>query len=152
MKGKFSLLTLAVALGVSGAVMAKDTSNSTPSVSAKFSGSHVSFVANGMAGKSSLSITGPNGFAVNKSVESGLPSVDLQSEVRSKGTQLKDGVYKYEVLTQSGDFELIADTMDNGRGENNAHYANKGVRTSGIFRVVGGQIKQFEDIKESKAF
>lgn len=145
MKGKTSLITVTLALTMSVSVCAKDL-KTAPAVSEKFYGSQIGFSVAGSPTKSSLSVTGPNGYKAYKSSEVGTPSIDLYD-----GGQLADGLYKYEITTATGSDVLVTDDMNNGRGENNSHYARKGVTKSGQFRVVNGQIKQYRAVKEAQS-
>ena len=125
---------------ISGGVSAKDNNFK---INEQFGGSQISFAATGSSSNSTLSISGPDGFNVSKAAKIGTPSVDLYEH-----GDLKDGVYQYEITTNTGPLVLVQDKINNGRGENNSHYARKGVIKSGHFRVVNGQIKKFKNIKE----
>lgn len=106
-------------------------------------GSQVSFSAKASTSNTTLSISGPGGFHASKLLKSGIPSINLYDY-----GELKDGLYKYEITSSVGKKVRVEDTLNNGRGENNWHYANQGSTQSGNFRVMGGQIQQFKQPKE----
>jgi hypothetical protein len=110
----------------------------------QFNGAQISFASNSRATNTSVSIVGPDGFSAQKSVASGMPSFNLYEY-----GQLTDGLYLYEMSSSAGKRVLFKDTVNNGRGEQNSHYAQKSIRQSGHFRVVNGQIKRYKQIKEA---
>jgi hypothetical protein len=112
---------------------------------AKFSSSSLSFSSTGPSQNTSVSISGPKGFAIQKHAMSGMPQINLY-----QNGILVDGLYLYEITTSAGKLVFIEDQINNGRGENNSHYARKGITQSGHFRVVNGQIKQYKNIAEPK--
>lgn len=140
MNTKILVASTALALLMSGSVSAKDDKLT---IKEQFGGTQISFASNGSNSNSTLSISGPDGFSFSKASDGGTPSVDLNQH-----GNLKDGIYHYEITTNTGPLVLVQDKMNNGRGENNSHYARKGVTKSGHFRVVNGQIKQYQKIKE----
>lgn len=135
-------LVSAVLLTATMGVSAKSNSKK-PLVTAQLQGTHMSFSMGRAARNTSLTVAGPNGYAVHKFEENGMPSLNL----RDHGP-LKDGLYHYEIVTAVGKMVLVKDTMNNGRGEDNSRYARKGITQSGHFRVVNGQIKSYRQGKE----
>jgi hypothetical protein len=133
---------MGIGLVIQTTVNAKEL-NSNKVARPTFYGSSISFPTKNIPRNTTLSINGPNGFHASKFSVSGMPAVDLY-----KNGGMKDGLYHYEITTAVGKSVLIKDTMNNGRGENNSHYARKGVTQSGHFRVVNGQIKNNRNSEE----
>ena len=142
MKWKFTLGSLVLIVITSMSVSAKDKITKKLTTE-QFSGSSISFSNKGTAKAVSISISGPNGFHLKKSINSGLQSIDI-----GLNRSLLDGLYHYETVVKKGPLKLFKDTMNNGRGENDSHYAREGITQSGHFRVVNGQIKTYRNIKE----
>lgn len=142
MNTKVILASASLVMMISGGVSAKDNSFS---IKEQFGGTQISFASTGSHSNSTLTIAGPDGFSISKASEVGTPSLDLNQN----GT-LPDGMYNYEITTNTGPLVLVQDKINNGRGENNSHYVRKGVTKSGHFWVVNGQIKKFQNIKEPK--
>ena len=142
MSTKVLLACTSLAMIISSGVSAKDDKFS---IKEQFGGTHISFASSGNNSNSTLTISGPDGFNISKAADVGTPSLDLDQN----GT-LKDGLYNYEITTNTGPLVLIKDKINNGRGENDSHYARKGVTKSGHFWVVNGQIKTFKNVKEPR--
>lgn len=106
-------------------------------------GSTVGFTSKGTVENSLITISGPDGYFARKFSKVGIPTIDLHSF-----GHLKDGLYLYEITTSAGKLVLIKDTINNGRGENDSHYARKGVTLTGHFRMINGQVKKYKKIKE----
>jgi hypothetical protein len=145
MKGRFIPIVTVLGLFIVSTVNAKELKTHKIAVP-QFNGSNVAFSAKSTSRNTTVTISGPNGFQAQKFSETGIPSIDLY-----KGGKLVDGSYNYEITTAVGKMVLIEDTMNNGRGEDNNHYARKGVTQTGHFRVVNGAIKRYENIKEPTA-
>jgi hypothetical protein len=145
MKGKLSRFTIILIVSISFGVMAKN-GISQPIATEAFNGTSVFFLASGSVNDTTVSIVGPSGFSVIIHDPNDIPAVNL-----SDYDEFRDGLYTYEITTATGPMVLVKDTIDNGRGENNSHYARKGVKQSGHFRVVNGQIKVFKQFKEPTA-
>lgn len=109
----------------------------------KLIGTEVSFPVSIGPKQASLSISGPNGFQATKFTENRTPTIDLY-----QAGKLADGMYNYEITIPVGERVLIQDRINNGRGENNSHYARKGVKKSGHFWIKNGQIQNFQKVKE----
>jgi len=142
MKSRILLISAVLASVMSGNVGAKDNGSL---IKEQFAGGQISFSTTNSNSGSSLTIVGPEGFNISRASATGMPSVNLYAL-----GELKDGLYNYEITTNSGKAVLIKDTMNNGRGKNNSHYARKGVTQAGHFYVANGQIKQYRNIKESQ--
>jgi hypothetical protein len=142
MKTKVLAAATGFALIVSAGVSAK---NDNSVIKEQFGGTQLSFAFNGSSTNSTLTVSGPDGFNMSRSSNAGVPSLDL-----NRSGSLKDGLYNYEITTNTGPLVLIQDKINNGRGENNSHYVRKGVTKSGHFWVANGQIKKFDNIKEPK--
>lgn len=140
MKTKVLLASIMLAMIICGDVSAK---NDNSTVKAQFGGTQISFASIGTSSNSTLSISGPDGYNVSKATKVGTPSLDLHQH-----GDLKDGLYQYEITTNTGPLVLVKDKINNGRGDDNSHYARKGVTKSGHFWVVNGQIKKFQHVKE----
>jgi hypothetical protein len=142
MNGKFILMVSVVGLLTTSPIHSKELKlDKLPAP--QIHGTDVSFALKNNQKNTTLSITGPNGFTASKFSENGSPKVDLY-----RAGKLADGLYNFEITTPVGKLVLIKDTINNGRGENNSHYARKGVIKSGHFRVINGQIKKYPNIKE----
>ncbi len=146
MKRKCMLLVVMMSVLLNGAANGKESGKPQIIAAENIYGSHVSFTSKVVARNTTLSVIGPSGFHARKSTDNGIPSIDLHNY-----GALKDGLYNYEITTAVGKTLLIKDTLNNGRGENNSHYARKGVTQTGHFRVVGGQIKRYKQFKEPSA-
>ncbi|NQZ13022.1 MAG: hypothetical protein HRT35_38240 [Algicola sp.] len=145
MKGTFISILTVIGLFFVSAVNAKEPKTHKIAVP-QFHGTSVAFSAKNNSRNTTVTISGPKGYNVSKFSEVGMPSIDLY-----RAGKLADGLYNYEITTAVGKLVLIKDTMNNGRGENDSHYARKGVTQSGHFRVVNGQIKRYKNIKEPSA-
>ena len=139
---KVLLATASFVMIISSGVSAKDNNFS---IKEQFGGTQISFASNTSHSNSTLTISGPDGFNMSKAADVGTPSADLYQY-----GDLKDGLYHYEITTNTGPRVLIKDKINNGRGENDSHYARKGVTKSGHFWVVNGQIKTFKNVKEPR--
>ena len=140
MKGQKTICAAVLAM-MTITAEAKDSASNA--IEARFSGTQIDFNAT-HAGKTQVSISGPGGFQLQRNSDTGSASVSLYEY-----GNLADGVYTYQVVSASGDMQVFQDTMDNGRGENNRIVARKGVTKTGHFRVVNGQIKQYDNTSES---
>jgi len=106
-------------------------------------GTQVQFFLKQSVSNSTLSISGPSGYYVEKSSKTDAPSVSLEDF-----GQLEDGLYKYQLSAATSEEMTIRDNLDNGRGENARKTVNKPIYQSGVFRVVNGQIAHFSDENE----
>lgn len=145
MKGRFISIVTVLGLCFTSAVNAKELKTHKIAVP-QFHGTSIAFSAKNVSRNTTVTVSGPNGFHAHQFSEVGMPSIDLY-----KAGKVTDGVYHYEITTAVGKLVLFTDSGNNGRGENNSHYARKGVTQSGHFRVVNGQIKRYKNIKESTA-
>ncbi len=98
-------------------------------------GTRVSFQQNRILKNITLSISGPDGFNAQVFSESAFPYIDLEQFGR-----VVDGIYNYQISAATDELLEVRDKLDNGRGENNRTYINKGVRQSGTFRIIDGQV------------
>jgi hypothetical protein len=135
-------LPFAVILAVgSGAALADEA------VSAKveLNGSAFGLSMSGSQGdsKTTVSISGPDGFYRTTQSDMDFQDIDLASE-----QALADGIYQYEIVINSGAYREVKDTLNNGRGENNVTLVPKTKVQKGHFWVVNGQIKSFKKVKE----
>ncbi len=141
MKGRLISIVAVIGLFIVSTVNAKEVK--THKISPQFNGSSIAFSSKSTSRNTTVTISGPDGFQARKFSENGIPSIDLY-----KSGKLVDGLYNYEITTATGKLVFIKDTINNGRGENDSHYARKGVTQTGHFRVVNGQIKRYKNIKE----
>ena len=142
MKARIVITNALLAVVLSVCAQAKEI-EAQPIAFEQFSGSSIGFSSKMALKNTTLKISGPSDFYVYKAAEHGMPSIDLHQR-----GGLKDGLYQYEITTSAGPLVLVKDNINNGRGDNNQHYAAKGVTQSGHFRVVGGQIKRYRQLKE----
>jgi hypothetical protein len=150
MSYKCTLVTTVLLIAINIPADAKNIGTNTAKkqsiVSEQLHGTTVSFAASQQISQSSITVSGPAGFGARKLSTSGLTSLDL-----SNYGQLADGLYNYEITINAGELMLFKDTINNGRGENDKHYGPKGITHSGHFRVEGGSIKTYKQIKEVSA-
>ncbi|MFT4929138.1 MAG: hypothetical protein ACI8WB_005268 [Phenylobacterium sp.] len=142
MKGKISFIAISIAIMVNMTANAKNVDKQLVGAEQLY-GTQVAFSAKANAKNTTVSIIGPDGFHAHKFAPQGIPTIDLLSYGK-----LKNGLYQYEITSAVGKRVLIKDKLNNGRGEKNSHYARKGITQSGHFRVEGGSIKRYKNIKE----
>lgn len=119
-------------------VVASQTKNKI--ATEQFSSSYIKFAGSSQPlGSSTLTISGPNGYSTSRSVDSGLPSLDL-SEISVPA----DGLYKYQLSAAIiGKYKIkLASSLNNGRKKKQQEY--KSVKQHGHFYIENGVIKQFK--------
>lgn len=91
-----------------------------------------------------ITISGPEGFSLSQPFSEQSLSLNLLDSTE----RLPAGRYDYQVTAHVGALQLIQDTLDNGRGDENFTYAGTPVSISGSFVVESGSIVQYSQIKE----
>lgn len=144
MKWKLNIV-VAIAFGILIVTSSIDShaKGASKVIATQLQGTHIGFSVKGVAENTLITVSGPNQYQLRKSAKSGIPTIDL-----SEPGILVDGLYHYEITTAVGPLVLVKDVINNGRGENNSHYARQGVIHNGHFRIVNGQIKKYKSLKE----
>ena len=127
MKPMVLAATFSLALGIAGAAGAE--------VTERLNSGTLSFSGGGGYTNASLEITGPNGFSVEETAETGLPVFRVQTAGR-----LVDGFYRYSLTAASPEKVAIDTSVNNGRGEGARDFALKPFSTSGSFQIADGLI------------
>ncbi|MBY5935564.1 hypothetical protein KUV51_21325 [Tateyamaria omphalii] len=89
-----------------------------------------------------MTISTPTGEVIQIFAATGTPVYEL------RGTEIVDGVYRYELTAATDERRKIVNQIDNGRGDAARDTAAVPFATGGAFVVSRGVIVQPEDIKE----
>ena len=89
-----------------------------------------------------MTISTPTGEVVQIFAATGTPVYEL------RGTEIVDGVYRYELTAATTEQRKIVNQIDNGRGDAARDTSAVPFATGGAFVVSRGVIVQPEDIKE----
>lgn len=91
---------------------------------------------------SSMTISEPSGKITNIFAKTGTPVFRLE------GTEVSDGIYRYELTASTEDTVKIVNKIDNGRGDNSKDNMTGSFALTGHFVVSRGVIVTPEDVKE----
>lgn len=128
---------------LSGFSLSEDSKPKEQMIQTKPSGSYFTFNVKGQLNEGTISISGPNGYFINKQFKQSVNSLRL-----NEYENMRSGRYFYQITAHVGTPKLIRDTINNGRGENNFTYAGDVVKKSGSFVVKNGSIKTFMQKEE----
>ncbi len=144
MKHKSLKLALGLALGIAGASLVYAAE--TPQPVERFNGTTLWFESWGSLSKATLIVEGPEGNVWEFYTESGAPKFQLEGDGKAV-----DGIYRYELTaatTEKQKIKRLANTANNGRGENASDTASVAFYMNGVFSVVRGVITAIPDINE----
>lgn len=146
-RGRMS--ALAGALGLAGALA---VASMQPAIAAegdqlsavnRFSGATVGFDLTGSYRNVTLTVVGPNGFAVTAHSDRTAPVINL-----NKFGKVEDGMYKYSLTAATTKRVPVRSQLDNGRGDAEKNERFAGVSTSGSFLIKDGAIFQPKEMEE----
>lgn len=98
---------------------------------------------NGLS-NATMTILAPNGKITSIQAETGTPVFQLS------GSEVIDGIYRYELKAATDEVIEIVNPIDNGRGENASNTMRKPFQLNGHFTVARGVIITPEEIREEE--